>query len=236
MLLPSALRLEGSLKRSKRSPFDQDFLISARLNHLHVLFLLHLLCLRSPTDPSEDFFLVSREILSLVVEVVVLRGQIVNSGTSTVWKVRQTLCFHVTQVIPELTISTKVAHYGLPAVGIILLAMVRQTGPDAKYKIPRNRVLQDLGVLVAEIEMGTIIRPGEPNFTLLSAAAETIQRFLDRLQVEELRSDDRRKDDMSPPAGVDTWDIGLNLEPWNFEVGFWESLAEHPSLFHGYAE
>ncbi|KAH9226326.1 hypothetical protein K456DRAFT_1754891 [Colletotrichum gloeosporioides 23] len=130
-------------------------------------------------------------------------------------------------------LSLVVAHYGLPAVGIALLAMLKQPSLVTQFKIPKNRTLQDLGVLVAEIEMGTIIRPGEPNFTVLSAAADTIQQFLDRIQMEDSQSKyiSSRKE-TSPSNDSEPWDFGLSLDPWNFELGFWESLAEHPSLYN----
>ncbi|CAI0645608.1 unnamed protein product, partial [Colletotrichum noveboracense] len=186
--------------------------INARLNYLHILFLTQLVCLKSPPEPDKTIVELAQEILSLVVEAVVLRDQAVSSGTSTVWKV---------------------AHYGLPAVGIALLAMLKQPSLVTQFKIPKNRTLQDLGVLVAEIEMGTIIRPGEPNFTVLSAAADTIQRFLDRIQMEDSQSKyiSSRKE-TSPSNDSEPWDFGLSLDPWNFELGFWESLAEHPSLYN----
>ncbi|KAK1854267.1 hypothetical protein CCHR01_03119 [Colletotrichum chrysophilum] len=228
MLLPPSLRLEGSMKRSDRTPFERDFLISARLNYLHILFLTQLVCLKSPPEPDKTIVELAQEILSLVVEAVVLRDQAVSSGTSTVWKVRFRLSIHKVQ-----SNSIEVAHYGLPAVGIALLAMLKQPSLVTQFKIPKNRTLQDLGVLVAEIEMGTIIRPGEPNFTVLSAAADTIQRFLDRIQMEDSQSKyiSSRKE-TNPSNDSEPWDFGLSLDPWNFELGFWESLAEHPSLYN----
>lgn len=87
MSLPLAFQREGSPRGSSRNPFEQDFLISTRLNHLHVLFLLHLLYLSCPTDPNPKFVEISEEMLSLVVEAMILRGQVINSGTSLVWKV-----------------------------------------------------------------------------------------------------------------------------------------------------
>ncbi|KAF0326719.1 fusarisetin A cluster transcription factor fsa6 [Colletotrichum asianum] len=207
---------------------ERDFLISARLNYLHILFLTQLVCLKSPLEPGKTIVELAQEILSLVVEAVVLRDQAVSSGTSTVWKVRFRLLNHKVQ-----SNSIEVAHYGLPAVGIALLAMLKQPSLVTQFKIPKNRTLQDLGVLVAEIEMGTINRPGEPNFTVLLAAADTIQRFLDRIQMEDSQSEyiSSRKE-TNPSNDSEPWDFGLSLDPWNFELGFWESLAEHPSLYN----
>lgn len=42
LLLPSHFRLEGDLMSCDRRPIERDFMVSARLNHLHVLFLLRL--------------------------------------------------------------------------------------------------------------------------------------------------------------------------------------------------
>lgn len=80
--------MEGSLKDYNIGPFQRDFLLSTRLNYLHVLFLLRLLCLGSAGDPDVDFVNLSQEILSLVVEGIVLRNHLVcSTGTSFEWKV-----------------------------------------------------------------------------------------------------------------------------------------------------
>lgn len=86
--LPDGFRMEGSLKHYDRGSWERDFLASTRLNHLHVQFLLRLLCLGSPIDPDPAFVSLSQEILSLVVEVIVLRDQLVcSTGTSFEWRV-----------------------------------------------------------------------------------------------------------------------------------------------------
>lgn len=78
----------GSLKDYDRGAWERDFLASTRLNYLHVHFLLRLLCLGSSTDPDAAFVSLSREILALVVEVIVLRNELVcSTGTSFEWKV-----------------------------------------------------------------------------------------------------------------------------------------------------
>lgn len=56
------------------TPFERDFRISIRLNHLHVLFLL---------PPIIE---IAQEILSLVVEAVLVRDELANSGTTLSWK------------------------------------------------------------------------------------------------------------------------------------------------------
>lgn len=71
------------------SPFQKDFLISTRLNHLHVLFLLRLLIPNTLADPDTVIMKIAGEMLALVVELILVRDQIVNSGTSLVWKACQ---------------------------------------------------------------------------------------------------------------------------------------------------
>lgn len=90
--LPQHMKLEGSLRRHKhRSSFEQDFLLFARLDWLQVRFLLGSseLLHRSDDAPQnhEPLLAVSGEMVSLVVEAIVSRDQLVNSGTGLVWKV-----------------------------------------------------------------------------------------------------------------------------------------------------
>lgn len=86
--LPDNFRMEGSLKHYERGSWERDFLASTRFNYLHVQFLLRLLCLGPPADPDPAFVSLAQEILSLVVEVIVLRNQLVcSTGTSFEWRV-----------------------------------------------------------------------------------------------------------------------------------------------------
>jgi hypothetical protein len=77
------------MKNRGRTPFERDFLVHTRLNHLQILFLLRLMLVRRLSEPDSQLLAVSQEILSLVVEAVVLRDRIVNSGTGLIWKVSQ---------------------------------------------------------------------------------------------------------------------------------------------------
>ena len=80
---------------------------------------------------------------------------------------------------------------------------------------------------MAEVQIGTIVRSGDPNFALLSRATQTIQRFLDSFH----------SDSAPPPApeaghddGNEDWAALLSQDLWDYEAGFWQSLADHPSL------
>lgn len=70
------------------SPFEQDFLISVQLNHLHVQFLLRLLLLNSLIEPDTSLIAIAGEMLSRVVEAILIRQETTDSGTSLIWKVR----------------------------------------------------------------------------------------------------------------------------------------------------
>jgi hypothetical protein len=90
--LPRHLRLETTLRSFKaRTPFEQDFILSARLDYLQILFLLRSgNYLNQSADSRQDhteLFKISEEIFSLVVEAVMRRDSLVNSGTGLIWKV-----------------------------------------------------------------------------------------------------------------------------------------------------
>ncbi|CAG8888125.1 unnamed protein product [Penicillium egyptiacum] len=199
--LPAHFRLESSLKKCTQGPFERDFVAGVRLHHLHVLFLLHLLLLKSPTEPDLPIIETAGQMLTLVVEIILLRDQLTNSGTGLIWKV---------------------AYYGLPAAGIMLLAMLKQHMPRAH----RTRSLQDLSVFVAEVQIGTIVKAGDPNYALLSKATRTIQRFLDSTHSDPAQP----LPELAAVEGNDEWAALLSQDLWDFEAGFWQSLADHPSL------
>ncbi|KAJ5924695.1 hypothetical protein N7466_008882 [Penicillium verhagenii] len=208
LALPSPLRLEGSLKQCIRTPFDRDFLAHARLQHLHVIFLLRLLLLNTLTEPDIPIIETAGQMLALVVECILLRDQLTNSGTGLIWKV---------------------AYYGLPAAGIVLLALIKQH-THTTQNIARTKILQDLSVFVAEVQIGTIVRPGDPNFALLSKATQTIQRFLDSFHSDGGHGAMDSQGGHEEGAGNDDWSALLSQDLWDFEAGFWQSLADHPAL------
>jgi hypothetical protein len=85
--LPSNFRLKSSLKECSRYAFERDFLAGLRLDYLHTLFLLRLLFHDTLARPDPAILDVSDQMLALVVEVILLRDQLVNSGTGLIWKV-----------------------------------------------------------------------------------------------------------------------------------------------------
>ncbi|KAF6789403.1 hypothetical protein CMUS01_16328, partial [Colletotrichum musicola] len=193
------------------TPFERDFRISIRLNHLHVLFLLRRLVLNRVSEPDGPIIEVAQEMLSLVIEAVLVRDELANSGT---------------------TLSWKVAHYGLPAAGMILLGMMGHRVIPA-LRSCRAKVLRDLTVLAAEVGSGTIVKPENPNYALLTKATQTIHRFLDFIH-----SDDQsirtatEADAQGHTMDEFSWAATLEPELWGSEFTFWQGLADHPSVFN----
>lgn len=226
--LPPHFRLQGSLKACTQDPFERDFLAATRLHYLHVLFLLSLLLLSTPTEPEPAIVEVAEEMLSIVVEMILLRDQLTNSGTCLLWKV---------------------AYHGLPAAGILLLAMLNQrvsptstttttATPAATTSHIRPRTLQHLTILAAELHAGSIVRQKEPNYELMSKAMQTIQSFLDSVSLQCVQPvaapefvPGEQPQQQQVGGGGGGWSGFLSGQsPLDFEIGFWESLAGHPLL------
>lgn len=86
--IPATLTLDNPLSSYNRRPVEIDFLVSTKLNFAHVKFLLELAIEPRMSNPSIELLRTSAEMLSLVVEAIVLKQRLANSGTSLVWKVR----------------------------------------------------------------------------------------------------------------------------------------------------
>lgn len=86
--LPARFKANEKLKDATRSAFERDFLISIRLNYLHIMFLLRRLILGRVSELDSSVVHVAQEMLGLVVDALVLRDELVNSGTNLAWKVR----------------------------------------------------------------------------------------------------------------------------------------------------
>ncbi|KAJ3459924.1 hypothetical protein MRS44_015997 [Fusarium solani] len=93
--LPAHFRLKATLKDCHGNPFQLDFLASTRLDYLHTCFLLDLVSLQQTSEPNQSILTVATQMLALVVETIVLRNGLINSGTSLNWKV--SCLVHITQ-------------------------------------------------------------------------------------------------------------------------------------------
>ncbi|KAG0645056.1 Quinic acid utilization activator [Hyphodiscus hymeniophilus] len=125
--LPPRFRLEGALKYCGRKAVERDFMASARLNHLHILFLLRLALVRRMAEPDSQLISISADILSLAVEIAVLKEHLSNSGTGIV------------------------AYYGLPAAGVLSLSLLNRSFIEQEVGVSVSKIVQDLSVLVAEV-------------------------------------------------------------------------------------
>lgn len=86
--LPSHFRLTTSLADHDSSPFVRDFLANQRLEYLHTHFLLELPSLKRTPESVDDLLGIASSMLTLVVEVILMRSRLVNSGSHLLWKVR----------------------------------------------------------------------------------------------------------------------------------------------------
>lgn len=85
--IPNTLRLDKPLSSYNQRHVEIDFLVSTKLNFAHVKFLLELTITPRVSNPGVELLRTSADMLSLVVEAIVLKQRLANSGTSLVWKV-----------------------------------------------------------------------------------------------------------------------------------------------------
>jgi len=77
--------------------------------------------------------------------------------------------------------APQVAYCGLAAAGIVCLALLSKPFSRANKEASVPKTVRDLSVLVAEVEIGTLVQPRDPDYALLSSAARTIKNLLNRL-------------------------------------------------------
>lgn len=110
----------------------------------------------------------------------------------------------------------------------MVIAMLRQRNTPMPAGMSRTRVLQDMSLYVAEIQRGTIVNKGDPIYVLLSKATETIQRLLDSFYCGS--PDINLGERYEGQGELEDWTTMLGQDLWDFEAGFWQNLANHPSL------
>lgn len=116
--------------------------------------------------------------------------------------------------------------------GIVSLALLHPITTGCT-PFPRSKIVQDLSALVAEITLGAWIQPGEPNFALFSRATQTIRSLLDSLTAWKAQSVQHQPDSSyanEMASMTEDWNAFIDSHPWEFEMDFWASLAEHPTL------
>ena len=122
---------------------------------------------------------------------------------------------------------TQIAHYGLPAAGIILLSMLKQSHTLTEARTSRSKTLMNLGIFVAQVQVGSMVRRGDPNYALISKATQTIERFLDSVHRDGAHIP---APPPSHPVENGEWDTFFSQDLCDFETVFWDNLADHPSL------
>ena len=100
----------------------------------------------------------------------------------------------------------------------------------------RSQVLQDLSVLVAEADSGSLIHFDDPAFAMWTKATSTIRSILDRLlsddpaaipQVQHVSTCDQPSPTIENLDYAGFWSAN---DFRDFELDFWLNLADHPSL------
>ncbi|PVH77800.1 hypothetical protein DL98DRAFT_534396 [Cadophora sp. DSE1049] len=188
---PPRFRIIGTLTSSTGTPFERNFLVSARLNHLHVLFLVHLMLLDRNSELSGRFLNISQEILSLVEEAIVVRDRLANAAG----------------IVPTFVLD----HYTRKD-------NVESVGP---------KTLSDLTTLCAEIEIGALGRPEEPNFALLSIAIKSIRALVDLLVTGKLQRQVKSLGVQAVETIEEIWCPWDSMELWEVEIDFWDRLTEN---------
>lgn len=90
-----------------------------------------------------------------------------------------------------------------------------------------SKTLLNLGIFVAQVQIGSIVRRGDPNYALISKATQTIERFLDSVHREGVQNPTQ---ELSHPGENGDWAAFFSQDLCDFETDFWENLADHPSL------
>jgi hypothetical protein len=131
-----------------------------------------------------------------------------------------------------------VVYYGLAAAGVICLSLLQNQYSLEHELAAAPKILRDLGVLVAEIEYGTLVYKEDANYALLAGATQTIKNILDN--ISRSRLDQRRLNVQAPDAtaqddpelGSASWDLWGTGNLQDFDTNFWLMLAEHPLTFN----
>lgn len=90
-----------------------------------------------------------------------------------------------------------------------------------------SKTILNLGIFVAQVQVGSIVRRGDPNYALISKATQTIERFLDSIHREGIQSPTQLPSHLGENGD---WAAFFSQDLCDFETDFWENLAYHPSL------
>lgn len=127
----------------------------------------------------------------------------------------------------KLIQACQIVHYGLPAAGIILLAVLNQRCSSAPVPAPHPRAIQNLTVLAAELSGGSVVQLQDPNYDLISRALSTIHNMLDSITADALRGPGAPSPRTTTLAD---WEGFQSQLSWDLDLGFWQNLADTPFL------
>jgi hypothetical protein len=91
-----------------------------------------------------------------------------------------------------------------------------------------SKTILNLGIFVAQVQVGSIVRRGDPNYALIFKATQTIERFLDSVHRDGIQTPTQVPS--QPGEGSEDWAAFFSQDLCDFETDFWENLAYHPSL------
>ena len=96
------------------------------------------------------------------------------------------------------------------------------------------KLIQNLGVFVAEVQGEGFIRSTGSDYALLHEAARTIDRVLETLlggtSAGDISSVGAQAPAHNDDAELPIWDLSATGDTLGYEVDFWRMLGEHPSL------
>ncbi|CAG9988200.1 unnamed protein product [Clonostachys byssicola] len=163
-------------------------------------------------EPDAAIVCVSAEMIGLVVEALLLRDRIIDSGTSLVWKV---------------------VYYGLSAAGILCLALLRTPFVFTEEQVDASQVVKDLTVLVAVVEKGSLVDSDDANYALLAGAAQAIEIVLQRIDMASIHQNRPLRPTTEYPdvtSSLETLDGSWESLGFNYfqdlQNPFWQTIAE----------
>lgn len=91
-------------------------------------------------------------------------------------------------------------------------------------------MLQNLNILVAEVDMGSLVKQDEPNYALLSQVTHTIRAFLDSVSFVGRHGSSQLTGGARWTQGAELLSPHIDLANLDFEIEFWQNLAGYSSF------
>jgi hypothetical protein len=141
-----------------------------------------------------------------------------------------------TTLTPAVLIELEIAHYGLPAAGVLCLSLLNNHSLRQDDGHSMVKIIQDLNLLVAHIEAGVFVDLPDPNYALFDKAAQAISNVLHRVITRYCTSDavsqssDVRGQSTAVNPCPDWMPWATTQNTYDFELNFWLNLGEHPEL------